>query len=334
MTLLSVGHAGFVARFNQLSGTSYQALVDSASKSGIQVTTTFAASMMAVVYTTINYAGYQWSSYYVGEIKSVGKSQLIGMFGSLFFIAACFAVFYAVSDYVFGHEFIAAVASLWISGNPAYTLPIMPSAPYLISFVTDNQFVLAMVPFMFFIGAATGPAICFFICVRNCFAWSFDRILPASLANVDKRFKTPYNAIVLVFAVSLLFTYLTWFTPTIAFYSYAMLGLNIGYAIVSLAAVLFPYRRKDLFESSPEVVRKRIGGIPLITIAGVVALAFSIFQAYASVTPMIVGVLNPAAVLANVGVFVIALVIFFIAYAYRKSRGFDMALEFKEIPPD
>lgn len=334
ITLLSVGHAGFVARFNALSGTTYGAVVGAAQQSGFQLTTTFTASLAAVVYVTINYAGYQWSSYYVGEIKSVERSQLVGIFGSLFFVAICFAVFYAVSDYVFGHEFIAAVANLWMNGDPAYTLPIMPSAPYLISFVTDNVFVVSMIPFWFFIAAATGPAVCMFITVRNFFAYSFDRVLPARICDVDRRFKAPYNAIILAFIVSLFFTYLTWFTPTIAFYAYAMLGLNIGYAIVSFAAIVFPYRRKDLFEGSPPIVKKKIGGIPVITVAGVISFLFSIFLAYASVSPMIVGILNPAAVFANVGVFVIAIVIFCIAYVYRKSKGIKMELAFKEIPPD
>jgi len=40
--------------------------------------------------------------------------------------------------------------------------------------------------------------------------------------------------------------------------------------------IIFPYRRKDLFEASPPLVKKKIAGIPVITIFGAIAFFVSV----------------------------------------------------------
>ena len=59
---------------------------------------------------------------------------------------------------------------------------------------------------------------------------------------------------------------------------------------MAAAAIIYPYRRKDLFENaSDEVAKKRYGGIPLITILGTLSLVVSVYVVYALLAPAIGG---------------------------------------------
>jgi hypothetical protein len=43
---------------------------------------------------------------------------------------------------------------------------------------------------------------------------------------------------------------------------------GIAFWITSFAAILLPYRRKELFEAAPAMVQAKIAGVPWVTIAG------------------------------------------------------------------
>ena len=48
-------------------------------------------------------------------------------------------------------------------------------------------------------------------------------------------------------------------------------GFILGFCLVSIAGILFPYRLPEVFESSP--VRWRVGGLPVMSIVSVLSLA-------------------------------------------------------------
>ena len=50
---------------------------------------------------------------------------------------------------------------------------------------------------------------------------------------------------------------------------------NVIMVVGSVCAAALPYRRRELFEASPKILRARLAGVPAITIvAGLSALAF------------------------------------------------------------
>ena len=93
-----------------------------------------------------------------------------------------------------------------------------------------------------------------------------------------------------------------------------------------MAAILFPYIKPEIYERG---FKWQIGGIPVITLAGVIgfiATTFVIFTAIQSLS------LN--GLWTNLIVFGLGGLIFAAYYAHNKRIGVDMATIYAEIPPE
>jgi amino acid transporter len=168
---------------------------------------------------------------------------------------------------------------------------------------------------------------------RVTFAWAFDKIAPSWLADVSKRFKQPVKSIALFVAVCWFSAVLYNFYPTYIFLLVG--GLTVVIALLiwlpdCVAAIVLPWRRrtKDAYEASP-VSKLRIGPVPLIVIVAVVAMVWAIMIAYAFAFTTSIQSLA-----ADVGIFVLGLIIYYAARYYQKTRGIDITLAFTEIPPE
>jgi amino acid transporter len=166
------------------------------------------------------------------------------------------------------------------------------------------------------------------------FAWAFDRTIPASLSAVDERHHSPYIAVVVVTVASAIITYASVFYNISLLFTYITLLFAALYAIVGLAGLLFPYRRKDLFESSPDIVKKRVLGIPAISIIGAISLAASVFVVCSLLNPEFSGPFILQNFLVVIGVLVTPLLIYAVTYSYYKSRGIPVHLAQQQLPPE
>jgi amino acid transporter len=109
----------------------------------------------------------------------------------------------------------------------------------------------------------------------------------------------------------------------------------LTFVIVSIAAMIFPFKRKEIFDASPSIVRSRVGGIPVISILGAVAAFFSLYAAYYALTTSVMGPLNEGSYGLIAGVFLLGVIIYHVARAYRLSKdGIDLGLLIKQIPPE
>jgi len=99
------------------------------------------------------------------------------------------------------------------------------------------------------------------------------------------------------------------------------------------AGAAFPYLKKDIFENSPSIVKKKIARIPVLTVVGTIGGILSLWVSYSTILPSFTGApLNPFNV-AILLVYIIALIIFAISYFVQKARGVPMELIGKELPP-
>jgi len=98
---------------------------------------------------------------------------------------------------------------------------------------------------------------------------------------------------------------------------------------------LFPYIRKELYETAvPQVLRRKLLGLPVISLLGLVVFIYNLqdayflmdFPQYYGITPIFLGTLVGAGIFA-VGAYVVA-------KAYRKKQGIDIAYLFKTLPPE
>jgi amino acid transporter len=168
---------------------------------------------------------------------------------------------------------------------------------------------------------------------RVMIAMSFDRVLPEWIGTVNRRTQTPINAI-LVFSVACIgVTTLYAFVPNFVQYTLGLTVLNItGFAATMLAAALFPWLKKELYDSTV-LVKYKIGTIPIITVCGVIFLAFAVYVDFKSLTASELGINSRNGLLFVFGTYAVAIVIYVTAKVYRKYRdNLDLGMVYRELP--
>ncbi len=337
----AVPHHTFVTNFNTYSGSNTTAILAGATSTGIPTTIALSGTLLGFVFIFLNFTGFNYSAYASGEIRNSKRSQTIGMVAALLVFAALLVLIVVATQYVFGYNIFNSMAYLFdqifYGTNPA--APYSPSLPppmpqFLIGYLTSNPILIFIICIGFALSLLVNAVSYIFIATRNMFAWSFDRSVPEALSKVDERFHSPYVALMVTAVLSVVITFFTVFTTASNFFSYITFLFAILYVIVGVTAVLFPYRRKSIFEASPEFVKRKVGGIPVIAILGVLSVIFAIFIGYALFTPSYSGSFVATNFEVVIGVLVVPLVIYGISYAYRKSKGTDITLIQREIPPE
>jgi amino acid transporter len=104
---------------------------------------------------------------------------------------------------------------------------------------------------------------------------------PFRLGEVHPRFHTPMNALMLAGAGSIAalaaFVWIPEFATLVGIF-----GFILGFMVVSIAAMAFPSRLKDVFGSSP--VKARVGGVPWMAIVGALSFVALAIMAWAFLT--------------------------------------------------
>ena len=332
--LLSAGPAGFQAGFNKLSGTTYQAIINTANNAGYITHYTATGTLLGSVWAFLNYGGFANSVYVAGEMKRNDRAQLLGIIGAACIFAVAMFAEFGISYYVMGGPFINAASLLAGSGNPAYKLATIPIGQFLVMFANQSPIVAFLVPLGWMAATVGGAIIVFPIATRMIFAWSFDRVIPSRLSEVRGR-GVPIYSVAIVSIVSLVFIIATLYTSFTSLLLYESAGLWVTIALVGIAAIIFPRVRKDLFAQASPAARRMVGGIPVVSIVGVFTLIGGCILAFASVSPAFTLIpLNAPLLGVPIVIFIVGLVIYYVSLAYHKSRGMDLKLAFKEIPPE
>ena len=73
-------------------------------------------------------------------------------------------------------------------------------------------------------------------------------------------------------------TFTTWYS----YITYTVTIWMVGWVILGVAAMVFPYVRKDIFEKSPQLVQSKFLGAPVITILGALTTIVSAVTIYAT----------------------------------------------------
>jgi amino acid transporter len=335
-TFLSVGHATFVSNFNAVSSVKYDAVLTAATGNGFLPSVTLVGVFAASVFALFNSLGYNFSAYYTGEVRRANdmKTQLTAQFGALLIYAALGAGLYFALYLFVGRDFVNSVLFLFNNFPSSYPLPFgYPLASAYLAYATNLAFLPLLVNVLIAISYSLSSIAFAFVCVRNFFAWAFDRVLPTKIADLDRR-GNPWVAILIATVISEIYAVLFTYTPTSAYMAYEVTGFAIAWGIVAVAAIIFPYARKALFESSPGAGKGRMLGTYKVTIVGIIGLLACVVMAYATLLPTFVGALNPAYMAAMIGPFLAGIPIFFIAKYVRRKQGISLDLAFKALPPE
>lgn len=333
-TLLSMGSGQFAANFNAQSGMNYQAVIETAKETGFPEKFLLDATLMGLAFTYINFLGFNSTIYVAGEIKDVQKSQFIAITGAVIIFGLISWLGYYATYAGMGGTFIGAISYLAETGHPAYALPFAePFFPFLFRYAT-NTAVYCFYLFTWSMMILAAILTYIMLTVRFVFAWSFDRILPTALSKVDKRYNSPYMALIFVTIIAIILQAVWLWTPLLSYFAYIVFGWMIMQIIASISAIVFPYRRKDIYEKAPTIVRKKIGPVSVLTILAVLSIIIAAWLGYASMSPALIGTIDPTILAFTFGLYALGLVIYFISSIYHKKTGIPLELSFKEIPPE
>ena len=169
---------------------------------------------------------------------------------------------------------------------------------------------------------------------RNLFAWSFDRLMPDRIAEVNERTHSPVNAMIVITIISLISVAIVGANQNLTFIV-GLFGLTVTYLFVSVAGIFFPFRQRDTFEASP--YNARVGGFPVVSIIGILSLIGMALISYVLLSDANSGTaiaVNPERVALAIIVPIIGFVAYFVIKTIQRSRGVNIDLAYREIPPE
>jgi amino acid transporter len=263
-----------------------------------------------------------------GEIKNVQKNAWRSILLTFVIGGVLTAVVAYLAVEVMGYNFLVAVAT-------SSSLPIPPYYNALIAVLFVNPVLLWVTEILFVGWYISIPMVNFFFVSRYLLASSMDSVTPGFFARVSDRFHTPYVGIWIVVVVgSLMIVIYTLYGVIFSTLSAVLAELVAAYLLVSIAAIVFPFREgtRAIFESS--TVKHKIGGVPVMSIFGALSAVILLGIGYMMVTNSAYGVNSFYSLLAVVLTVVLGLAIFGSSYIYRKRQGLDLMTAFKMIPPE
>jgi amino acid transporter len=335
--------AKFQTNFNALSGDygatgdSYQNVIAGGGAGASTSSLTNWDATLPTVFVIMTFMMWNWWSVYLsGELKGASNRQRhVRIMSTSLLWNVVFLIMGVLLLYrIVGYDFMVGANT---GGNKAYVLPNAPWYHFLAS-VTLNVPVLTFLivgSFLFWslpamVGNVYQP-------VRAVFAWSFDRLLPAKLADVNPRTHSPVPAILTV--MGLVTAMLIWSVSATTFATWLALGVLAGVVcilIVALAAFVFPSRRKDLYLNSP--ANQKFMGVPVLRIVSPLSALVMVFLVWAVLKYPALAIGTPEhawwvpAFIA--GIVVVGLLLYYIPKMVRKSQGIDIDLVYKELPPE
>jgi len=335
--LATVSNSAFVQAFNAQyasQGWTYDKVIQTAVSNGYSMGWSVGASLPALAYVMLSYTGFNWSAYAAGEARRVSRSIPMSILGGLLIGGAMFTAWAWTIYNAFGYDFYSA-ANYLFNGYPSAGLPMIPTVNQLFTLLPQNAIVELLSALAFGLCWLWLIPTYFVPITRNVFAWSFDRIMPSSLASVSDRFHTPVTSILICAILGEVGAIAYIYTSLFAFFANVITMLNIAFLVTGIAGIVFPYRMKSTFEGAPPIAKKKVGGVPLVSIFGVLTVIVEAVIIYSAVAnPNVGGAVSPGSFGMAAGVTIAAPIVYYISKAWNKKQGIDLALVYKQLPPE
>jgi basic amino acid/polyamine antiporter, APA family len=337
---ISTNPASFQGEFNHymtiLNGTSnsYSNVLSATSNAGFStppfnlVNTILLATVITV--TFLMWAA--WSVPVLGEIKGGGNMRnLLVTFGT----GGAFQVFFLMIPELYGFQravgttFMNAIA--FQAYNHTTSLPFYPSVAILSLMMTNSPLIMVLASIGYIMVGWAQLQTAFFNGSRYFLAGSIDGLLPGWLSAPVRRFGSAFYCVMSMFVLMMIYAVVLDFFPSLSTYVtiavWSSPGIFFG---TCLAAVLIPWRNKNIYSASP-VARYR----GLLTVCGIIGFATCGFVliGYLVLPQLLIG-LGLTGGLIIIGVAVVATIWYVVYRQYKLRKGLDIGLVYKEIPPE
>lgn len=338
----STSNAEFVTAFNSLQpvlGSTYEQVISVAKQNGwAPVAPTLIGAFLPLVFTLNMYAGFQVQSMVAGEIKYASRNLPLSVYIALTLGLVMWGGLSIVLLNPLGRDFFQAISYLYFTNPTIYssTLSAPPVLNLFINVMTASNPALYLLIFLGFMASfLVFPLAYFQVLARMTFAWSFDRIMPSWFGKVSERFHVPINSLIVTLVLGEIFL------AVYAFGSWALAYINwtllLGILTIpwGIAALVFPYRRREIYQQAPQFSRSRFLKLPIVSIAGLIVILIGICSIYFDLTtPAYSGPVAPSYIVVTLVPYALAVAIYLGSKYYHRSKGLDLDLAFKEIPPE
>jgi amino acid transporter len=321
---------GFDKDFASATGLTREKVVSAATGKGFQEDPGF--SLSETLKLTVWPAGYLafavMTSAIGGEIKSVRRSQFVGMVGSVVVATLAIMAYIPLAHHLFGQEFMDAL--VWNSTNaPDASTSAAPYITLLLGIASPNAVIgaIVIIGFIAWLYFLISPQLVY--AQRLMVAWSFDRIAPQRLGYVSDRFRSPVVAIAISVLLGLMFLALVSY-GVLSVLAY-ILGIFVVWATVAAVGVVFARVRGDLYRTSG-LGRFRIAGMPAMPVVSALAAAFLVWQVVFYWRDSLVAGHSTATIVGHAIAAALGAVTYVAARALRRSQGIDLNKTFQELP--
>ena len=332
-------HSGFIGAFNHFSGNkpAYAEIISKSHALGLHTGIVTSAVLSVIPFMALQYWGFTFAIYPGAEVKRPGRTIKWSTLGALALGMVMFVGAWLALRHMAGLKFLQS--STWLSANDSSTYSGISAAPPLAS---EFGLVVAGDPVSKLLLGLSFPAwnlLIMFAYVlatsRVLFGLSFDRLLPSWVAEVNPRTNAPVRALIIVAIGFIIFTAVGIYTSLDSGFRNIILISAVIYSIVSIAGMLLPYVRRDLFESGPKAFSGRWLGLPPITVIGAVSAACNIVLTYLAATkPQLSGGYDAASISTLAVVTFAGLGLYVISKLSLRRRGINLSLAMHELPPD
>ena len=330
------------------SGNAYQATIDAASKGGFAGSDfghiAFGPVLLLLPWLAFYLLWPVWGATLYGEVRGAKdiRKPFWSMFAGLWVTVAMVGLVVILIVKTMGWTFYqSANAAYWnsifVAGSPAPPVPIWPYPVMFAGWLVDNKFfqvLLIIVMGLWFFGWA---GTLFLSSTRVIFAAAFDRVLPSWAASISAKRRVPYGSLALMIVPSIIVSAVYAYKPSFAsVFLDATAVLALTFLATAVAAIILPWRRKDLYDASP-IANYKVAGVPMITVVGVITGVFLLFMLWEwsfNAADLYGTSFNAtmSSVWYFVATYVVAIVIYVVARVVRKRQGIDLSRIHHEIP--
>jgi basic amino acid/polyamine antiporter, APA family len=272
-----------------------------------------------------------WGATLYGEVRGASdfRKNIYAMAGALLATTGLALVFLLLIAHTMGWNFYNSANNAWWGGTDQMS-GVWPYPVTLASFFVSPwlQVIVILLMSLWFFGWV---GTVFLTATRVIFASAFDRILPEWAARIDRR-GVPYYAILIMLLPSLVISYFYAYNSTFTSWTLdATLVIAVTFCGSTIAAGVLPWRKPEIYNASP-IAKYKVLGIPLITAAAVMFIAFLGFCIYKWLEDGVYGSNNRNSLIYMGCLYAVAFIIYGTSRIVRKRQGMDMKTVYKEIP--
>ena len=338
---LSHSQADFQSAFNSFSGHpgAYASIIAAAQKSGFTPGVTLVSTLATVPFCWLLYEAFTFPNLTGGELKKPRFSYGMGVVGLLLLSVLLIVIAWVAMERMAGLDFLQSSGWLYLNQPNVYnatTTPILPTGMLYALMVASDPVTKTILAFAFPAAHILSNLALMLVITRIIFALAFDRLLPTRLADVSPSTHSPVVAVIVATIGGIIFAIMNRYSSLGNLFTQIVLLTALQFFVISLAAMILPWRNRELWNSSPKVIgNASVAGVPVLAIVSAVAAIGNASMVVVIATRReIVGTYTPGSVATLLIMLLVGPVVYVIARLINRSRGLDIRLAMRELPPD